>query len=124
MVYLRINTAQFDAVDLTLISPGEDRVNKTFSVSNRELLQCIDQLLTEHGRTIDDVGGIAVVLGEGSFTGTRLATTVANMMAFVKQIPVVGVAAHDSDDHIIGALEKKEAGMYMTPEYSGEPTMH
>ncbi len=55
------------------------------------LLGEIDAALTLAGRTSDDIAGIAVARGPGSFTGVRVGLSVAKGMAAGLNIPVWGV---------------------------------
>jgi tRNA threonylcarbamoyladenosine biosynthesis protein TsaB len=57
-----------------------------------EIFNALDQLLNPLGEdTVSDISAIAVATGPGSFNGTRVAVTVAKTLAFVWQVPLVGV---------------------------------
>ncbi|MEK7084889.1 MAG: hypothetical protein AAB932_06655, partial [Patescibacteria group bacterium] len=58
------------------------------SGEHRDLLSAIDQVLSRHGITNDAVKGIAVVVGAGTFTRTRVATTIANVFGYARRIPL------------------------------------
>lgn len=61
-----------------------------------ELLPRLDQLLTWSSLAPADVQAIAVSLGPGSFTGVRVALSVAKGMAVAHGLPVIGVPTLDA----------------------------
>jgi len=63
---------------------------KTHSVT---LLPDIQQALHEGGMSVEDIDMIAVADGPGSYTGVRIAVTVAKTLAFTLNKPLVGVSS-------------------------------
>ncbi|MFF3922623.1 tRNA (adenosine(37)-N6)-threonylcarbamoyltransferase complex dimerization subunit type 1 TsaB [Paenibacillus lactis] len=51
------------------------------------------QALEQAGIGMDDIDGIAVGVGPGSYTGIRIAVTAAKTLAWANRIPVVGVSS-------------------------------
>jgi len=51
------------------------------------------QALEQAGIGMDDIGGIAVGIGPGSYTGIRIAVTAAKTLAWANRIPVVGISS-------------------------------
>ena len=51
----------------------------------------IEQILADAKLTVNDIEGIIVSLGPGSFTGLRIGVTVAKALAYTLSKPVVGV---------------------------------
>lgn len=80
------------------------------------VLPIIEKALQAAGTTATDLSGIAVGVGPGSYTGTRIAVTAAKTLAWAWNVPVIGV----SSLHAVAwggyhkALESK------TPEVSGQ----
>jgi tRNA threonylcarbamoyladenosine biosynthesis protein TsaB len=60
-----------------------------------ELFTSIQQLLTQIGKKIEDIGYIYTSTGPGSFTGIRIAVTAAKMMALASDIKVVAANTMD-----------------------------
>jgi tRNA threonylcarbamoyladenosine biosynthesis protein TsaB len=57
------------------------------------LAPAIEALLAEAGARVDDVEGVAVDHGPGSFTGLRVGVGTAKMLAHARGLPVVGVSS-------------------------------
>jgi tRNA threonylcarbamoyl adenosine modification protein YeaZ len=60
------------------------------------LAPAIESVLREAGVTIGDVGGIAVGVGPGPFTGLRVGLVTARMLGAVLAVPVHGVCTLDA----------------------------
>jgi len=63
--------------------------------SSQQLLLSLDTLMEERGVQVQDLKGIVVILGPGSFTGLRIGLSLAKSLAFVLGIPLVGIPAFD-----------------------------
>lgn len=57
------------------------------------LLPIIEQALQASATAADMIGGIAVGVGPGSYTGTRIAVTAAKTLAWAWNVPVTGVSS-------------------------------
>ncbi len=55
------------------------------------LIAVIDEALAASGKTLGDIGAIAVSTGPGSFTGIRVAVSAARGFALALDIPAIGV---------------------------------
>ncbi|HEY3411434.1 MAG TPA: tRNA (adenosine(37)-N6)-threonylcarbamoyltransferase complex dimerization subunit type 1 TsaB [Armatimonadota bacterium] len=62
---------------------------------SRRLVPTIEALLMDEGLTPEDLTGIAVSIGPGSFTGLRIGVATAKTMAQVLNIPIIGVETMD-----------------------------
>lgn len=63
---------------------------------SQRLIPMVDALLAEAGLTVSSLGGIAVAVGPGSFTGLRIATAVGQGMALGAGLPVAAVGTLDA----------------------------
>jgi tRNA threonylcarbamoyladenosine biosynthesis protein TsaB len=68
-----------------------DVTHEARTSSLEQIVENIDTALKEAGLTLDDVDGIGVGLGPGSWTGIRVGVTVGKMLAFSASKPVCGV---------------------------------
>jgi len=59
------------------------------------LMPTIESILKEAGCALNELDGIAVGVGPGSFTGLRIAITTAKGLSMVSGVPVVGVPTLD-----------------------------
>ena len=60
---------------------------------DEELLQRLDDLLKEMGRTRADLTAVVVGTGPGSFTGLRIGLATAKTIAYALNIPIVGISS-------------------------------
>jgi len=84
-----------------------------------DLLSALDDCLKKIGKKISDLRGLAVVVGKGRFTATRVAVTVANTLAYTLQIPVVAMKDPDTAQ-AVNMIESAPVGQYVSAKYSGE----
>lgn len=114
----------FDEITLTLFDIDTTHV-QTVPGKNRTLLVAIDTFLQKQDTALANIEGIAVIVGEGSFTSTRIAVTVANTVAYARHIPVVAVTKEQSKDipELMALFETTSAGTYISATYSGEPNI-
>jgi tRNA threonylcarbamoyladenosine biosynthesis protein TsaB len=62
---------------------------------SRKLLDSIDFALAKSGMTLDQIDAAAVSVGPGSFTGVRIGLTHAKTLAWLRDLPMVGISALD-----------------------------
>lgn len=77
----------------------------------------IEELLTSNTLSWNDIGGLAVFKGPGSFTGLRIGMSVANALALGLSVPIVAKAGDAWLDESMAALLKGEDEKVVTPEY-------
>lgn len=123
-MFIILDSSQKDAVVLTLFD-ADTIIKKEYSGKNRELLTFLDSFLCECNVNTKDVQGIAVVVGEGSFTSTRIAVTVANTFGYALGIPLLAISKTEADDPqtLVSKIKKQPIGQYISATYSGEPNI-
>lgn len=84
------------------------------------LLGYIQKQLESHGKTWNDVTGLAVYKGPGSFTGLRIGITVLNTVAYAQKIPIVGETGDDWKVKANVRLLNGDSDVIVLPEYGGE----
>ncbi len=67
-------------------------IKKTHS---QRLMPMIDSILKETGTSLNDIEGLAVSIGPGSFTGLRIGLSTIKGLAHVLQKPLVGISTLD-----------------------------
>lgn len=98
MLLLALDTSTRQA-SLALCTEEELFGEYTWHVGNNhsvELLTRIQRLIAECGKSMQDIDGIAVATGPGSFNGVRVALTTAKALAFALKKPLVGISTLDS----------------------------
>lgn len=60
-----------------------------------ELAPAISELLARCGLTMDDVRGLGVALGPGSFTSLRVGLSLAKGLALARHLPLIGIPTLD-----------------------------
>ncbi len=93
MIVLGIETSSLHG-GVALVGPegliAEQVLNIELTYSER-LLPAIHRVLADAGLTMADLGGLAVAIGPGSFTGLRIGLSTAKGLTVASGIPLVGV---------------------------------
>lgn len=119
-MYLQLDTSVRNQVSVTRLDSG---VTYLVEVGHTQTLLVIDQALTAWGVAPQAVRGIAVVVGVGSFTATRVATTIANAWAFVYGIPVIAVGVDEKLSQAQMAVRCQTTSRFVSALYSGAPAI-
>lgn len=89
-----------------------------------ELLAAFARVLEEKKSSIEAVLGLGVIVGKGTFTATRVSTTLVNTLAFSHKIPVIACRELPDPHDIKELCASYEAGTYIQAVYSAEPRIH
>ncbi len=85
------------------------------------LLGIVEEVLRSHGQGQAALQGLAVVVGQGSFTATRVAVTVGNTLALAWGKPIVALLDSAMIYQVPELISQRACGQYILPIYSGEP---
>ena len=86
----------------------------------KSLLGFLDEKLAEHRAAWQNITGLAIFRGPGSFTGLRIGITVMNTLADGLGIPIVGTIGDDWQAEALSRLQAGENDQLVLPEYGGE----
>lgn len=81
----------------------------------------IKELLDDQGKSFNDLKGVVIYRGPGSFTGLRIGFSIANALADSIQIPIV---AEPNKDWVLAGISRIMAGENETialPDYGSAP---
>jgi tRNA threonylcarbamoyladenosine biosynthesis protein TsaB len=84
------------------------------------LLGYLRDQLAMHNKTFDDISGIGVFAGPGSFTGLRIGLTMLNTMADAQNIPIVGVTGDQWQGRAMTRLRRGENDKIVLPLYGAD----
>ena len=132
MLLLGLDTAT-PAVTVAVCDGGRVLAESTAPDDRRHgelLAPAIESVLREAGVTVGDLGGIAVGVGPGPFTGLRVGLVTARMLGAVLHVPVHGVCTLDAlalDAGIDGSFRvatdaRRKEVYWAAYDGSGEPT--
>ncbi len=122
---LALRTDQPEA-SLQLISNGAI-VKELKWQAHRELadtlLSKLSELLKSSKVQMKDLKGIIMHTGEGSFTGLRIGTSLANGLSYGLNIPIVSAGGEDWISKGLKTITTAKLGEYVIPSYSAEPNI-
>ena len=98
MIVLGIDTSDYTNA-IGVVDGKKTLAERAFDAKTDSLEQIVDNIdttLKNAGLALDDVQGIGVGLGPGSWTGIRVGVTVGKMLAFGLDKPVGGVSTLES----------------------------
>lgn len=123
MLILTIRTDKPDAE----IGLFDDNTKLAYSTwpAHRQLAETvhfkIKELLESQGRNINDLNGIVVFRGPGSFTGLRIGISVANALAYSLHIPIIAAAGARWIEQGSKSLRQGRDEQAALPEYGSLP---
>lgn len=85
-----------------------------------KLIGYLRRQLQERDSTWDDITGIGIYRGPGSFTGLRIGHTIMNTIADDKAIPIVGATGEDWLEQALTRLKNGENDSLVLPLYGRE----
>ncbi len=113
--------------ELYLFDSSDQQVDSYKWVGDRQLadtlLTKIESLLTSNESKLTDLTGLIVFTGEGSFTGLRIGSTVANTLAYSYKLPIVNAQGADWLNKGLQNLQSAQPGNYVLPKYHSEPNI-
>lgn len=86
----------------------------------RDMLGFLRDKLADQGTTFNDIKGIAVFRGPGSYTGLRISMTVLNTLASAHEVPIVGGVGKSWEADCLARLARGENDTVVLPEYGGD----
>ena len=102
---------------------GEWRYDTNWE-SGRELakglLEFIEKELSFQGKAWQDITGLVIFKGPGSFTGLRIGITVFNTLAYANNWPIVGASGDTWRQEGVQRLADGDNDAIVVPEYGGE----
>lgn len=85
-----------------------------------KLLGYIQDKAAQVGKTLEDISGIGIMKGPGSFTGLRISASVCNTLAADRNIPIIGVTGDEWQSNALERLSSGEDDQIVLPDY-GRP---
>lgn len=83
-----------DFLNLAILKNGKIVIQKNIeTINNHSKFTCyyISEMLKKSNTTIDEIDNIIVVVGPGSFTGTRVGVTIAKTICYLKKIDIIPI---------------------------------
>ena len=77
----------------------------------------------QHDSAWEDLSGIVIFRGPGSFTGLRIGITTANTIAYAREIPIVGATGENWRADGLEKLKNNQNDKIVMPEYGAEPNI-
>lgn len=119
-MYLLIDNSDREVINLYL-SLNNKIVQYPYRSEEYNLVQAIEDCFRQSGQNKEALLGMAVLVGKGSFTSTRIAVTVANTMAYALNTKVTAVQSLEGD--WVEQIDKASEGVFVSAIYSGEPNI-
>lgn len=95
MIVLLVCGQDIRSLSLGLVRDGTLAADTVLDASPERYLARVAETLGEWKVSPEDLGAVAVVTGPGSFTSSRVSTTIGNAIAFARGIPVLAIENPD-----------------------------
>ena len=105
---------------LVLLDNGNPKIEYEWEAGRslaKEMLSYLRDKLAENSKTFEDVTGIGVMKGPGSFTGLRIGIVVLNTLSDSLSIPIVGVSGVDWENIATERLLNGDNDQLVLPAY-------
>jgi len=123
MIILTLRTDRPDA-SISLYDNEQRQAHITWE-AHRQLTDMIhlklQELVATASRSLNDIQGIVIFRGPGSFTGLRIGVSVANALAYGLHIPIVGQQTESWEEVGIKRLLQGESDAIVIPDYGSDP---
>lgn len=123
MLILTLRTDRPDT-EIGLFEDGQQLAYEAW-LAHRQLAETIHQKLQEilsgQKQSLNNIDGIVVYKGPGSFTGLRIGVSVANTLADSLEVPIIGMAGDKWLADGQTALQAGHNDQIVMPEYGAPP---
>ena len=132
VMFLIINTTPQDYLEVILAQSNKilRKRKKSKNFFNAEnLVPLLDNLLKVDQGELSQLSGLGVVTGPGSFSSIRTALTVARVLAWILELPLVGIKREEFTDNqdlvdkIYFRLTYNPSHYFPQPYYGKEPNI-
>ena len=126
---LIIDVTSTDTLRLRLLEKSKLCAHQIYRGTRQNLLLRLDQFLSAASMELENLLGLALVEGAGSFAALRQATAVLNTIALIKGLPVAGFDCRlfKSETKLWQAIAKvfssRPSQRFLRPIYSGQPNI-
>ncbi len=111
------STCKLSVVDGERITTDSWEAGRTLAIG---LLEFIEKTLRGYDASWNDIRGIGVFEGPGSFTGLRIGMTVCNTIANAQGIPIVAAGGEAWRQVCLDRLNSSKDAKIVLPVYGGE----
>jgi len=126
MISLIIKAQDIKQIELGLIEENTIKQRATFSTEPDGYLKAIDRFLQNNKLKTDNLTRVYVVTGPGSFTASRVSTTIANSFLFstnVQVIPIDNPNEKTLSEIVSGLDTTKQSRGWVQPTYNKPPNI-
>ncbi|HZL07766.1 MAG TPA: tRNA (adenosine(37)-N6)-threonylcarbamoyltransferase complex dimerization subunit type 1 TsaB [Candidatus Dormibacteraeota bacterium] len=104
---------------------GSDKLAYSTWQAHRQLAETIHlkirELLESQNRSLDELSGVVIYKGPGSFTGLRIGISVANALAYSLNVPIIAETGDDWLQKGSQAISQGKNQQIALPEYGSPP---